>query len=96
MSGRRTQFDTVGVGLRPLVGDALSGLVRPLGAFERVSYQSEQKSTEHASSLGRPDRQQANAVLAGQPCTRRRGTAATASGTPPSEYGASCNRASNS
>jgi hypothetical protein len=47
MSGRRTPFDAVGVGLRPPVGDALSGLVRPLGKFERVFYLSEQKSTKH-------------------------------------------------
>jgi hypothetical protein len=36
MSGHGTQFDAVGVGMRPPVGDALSGLVRPLGAFERM------------------------------------------------------------
>jgi len=47
MSGRRTQFDDVGVGLRPPVGDALSCLVRPLGAFERMFYLNEQKSTKH-------------------------------------------------
>ena len=47
MSGRRTQFDAVGVGLRPPVGDALSGLVRPLGAFERMFHLNEQKSTKH-------------------------------------------------
>ena len=47
MSGRRTQFDAVGVGLRPPVGDPLSCLVRPLGAFERMFYLSEQKSTKH-------------------------------------------------
>jgi hypothetical protein len=47
MSGRGTQFDAVGVGLQPLVGDAPSGLVRPLGAFERMFYLSEQKSTKH-------------------------------------------------
>jgi hypothetical protein len=47
MSGHGTQFDAVGVGMRPPVGDALSGLVRPLGAFERMFYLSEQKSTKH-------------------------------------------------
>jgi hypothetical protein len=47
MSGRRTPFDAVSVGLRPPVGDAPSGLVRSLGAFERVFHLSEQKSTKH-------------------------------------------------
>ena len=35
MSGRGTQY-AGRVGLRPSVGDAIGGLVRPLGAFERV------------------------------------------------------------
>jgi hypothetical protein len=41
MSRRGTQFDPVGVGSRPSVGDALSDLVRPLGAFERMFHLSE-------------------------------------------------------
>jgi hypothetical protein len=49
MSGHGTQFDAVGVGMRPPVGDALSGLVRPLGAFERMFYLSEQE--EHQAFL---------------------------------------------
>jgi hypothetical protein len=36
-----------GVGLRPPVSDATGGLVRPLGAFERMFHLSEQKSTKH-------------------------------------------------
>jgi hypothetical protein len=36
MVGRDSDFDAGGVGLRPPVGDATGGLVRPLGAFERV------------------------------------------------------------
>jgi hypothetical protein len=47
MSGRDTGFDAGGVGLRPSVGDAFGGLVRPLGAFERMFYLIEQKSTKH-------------------------------------------------
>jgi hypothetical protein len=47
MSGRGTQFDAERVGLRPSVGDAIGGLVRPLGAFERMFHLNEQKSTKH-------------------------------------------------
>jgi hypothetical protein len=47
MSGRDTGFDAGGVGLRPSVGDAFGGLVRPLGAFERMFHLSELKSTKH-------------------------------------------------
>jgi hypothetical protein len=47
MSGRETGFDADGVGLRPSVGDATSGLVRPLGAFERMFHLNELKSTKH-------------------------------------------------
>jgi hypothetical protein len=46
MSGRGTQY-AGGVGLRPSVGDAIGGLVRPLGAFERMFHLNEQKSTKH-------------------------------------------------
>jgi hypothetical protein len=46
MSGRGTQY-AGRVGLRPSVDDALSGLVRPLGAFERMFHLNEQKSTKH-------------------------------------------------
>jgi hypothetical protein len=46
MSGRGTQY-AGRVGLRPSVGDAIGGLVRPLGAFERIFHLSEQKSTKH-------------------------------------------------
>ena len=46
MSGRGTQH-AGRVGLRPPVGDAIGGLVRPLGAFERIFHLSEQKSTKH-------------------------------------------------
>jgi len=41
MSGHGTQFDAVGVGMRPPVDDATGGLVRPLGAFERMFHLSE-------------------------------------------------------
>jgi choline dehydrogenase-like flavoprotein len=47
MMGRDSDFDAGGVGLRPPVGDATGGLVRPLGAFERMFHLSEQKSTKH-------------------------------------------------
>jgi hypothetical protein len=47
MIGRDSDFDAGGVGLRPPVGDATGGLVRPLGAFERMFHLSEQKSTKH-------------------------------------------------
>ena len=41
MIGRDSDFDAGGVGLRPPVDDATGGLVRPLGAFERMFYLSE-------------------------------------------------------
>jgi hypothetical protein len=47
MIGRDSDFDAGGVGLRPSAGDATGGLVRPLGAFERMFHLSEQKSTKH-------------------------------------------------
>jgi NRPS condensation-like uncharacterized protein len=47
MIERDSEFDAGGVGLRPPVGDATGGLVRPLGAFERMFHLSEQKSTKH-------------------------------------------------
>jgi hypothetical protein len=47
MIGRDSDFDAGGVGSRPPVGDATGGLVRPLGAFERMFHLSEQKSTKH-------------------------------------------------
>jgi hypothetical protein len=47
MSGRDTQFDAERVVLRLSVGDAIGGLVRPLGAFERMFHLNEQKSTKH-------------------------------------------------
>jgi hypothetical protein len=46
MSGRGTQY-AGRVGLRPSVGDAIGGLVRPLGAFERMFHLNQQKSTKH-------------------------------------------------
>ncbi|MDT5046660.1 MAG: hypothetical protein QOG75_2516, partial [Mycobacterium sp.] len=47
MIGRDTGFDAGRVGLRPSIGDAIGGLVRPLGAFERMFHLNEQKSTKH-------------------------------------------------
>jgi hypothetical protein len=47
MSGRDTGFDAGDVRLCPSVGDAIGGLVRPLGAFERMFHLIEQKSTKH-------------------------------------------------
>jgi Condensation domain len=47
MIGRDSDFDAGGVGSRPPVGEATGGLVRPLGAFERMFHLSEQKSTKH-------------------------------------------------
>jgi hypothetical protein len=47
MIGRDADFDADGVGLRPSVGDATGGLVRPLGAFERMFHLNELKSTKH-------------------------------------------------
>ena len=47
MSGRDSDFDADDVGLRPSVCDAIGGLVRPLGAFERMFHLIEQKSTKH-------------------------------------------------
>jgi hypothetical protein len=46
MSGRGAQY-AGRVGLRPSIGDALSGLVRPLSAFERMFHLNEQKSGKH-------------------------------------------------
>jgi len=46
MSGRGTQY-AGRVGLRPSVGDAIGGLVRPLGAIEQMFHLNEQKSTKH-------------------------------------------------
>ncbi|MDT5290756.1 MAG: hypothetical protein QOF88_5645, partial [Mycobacterium sp.] len=47
MIGRDTGFDAGAVELRPSVGDANGGLVRPLGAFERMFHLNELKSTKH-------------------------------------------------
>jgi hypothetical protein len=47
MIGRDSDFDAGGVGLRPPVGDATGGLVRPLGPFERMFHRIEQKSPKH-------------------------------------------------
>jgi hypothetical protein len=46
MIGRDTEFEG-GVGWRPSAAEATGALVRPLGAFERMLYRSEQKSTKH-------------------------------------------------
>jgi len=53
MSGRDIGFDAGGVGLCPSVGDPFGGLVRPLGAFERMFHLIEQKSTKHCLRGGR-------------------------------------------
>jgi hypothetical protein len=47
MIGRDSDFDADGVRLRPSVGDATGGLVRTLGAFERMFHLNELKSTKH-------------------------------------------------
>ena len=45
--GRDTEFDAGSVGLRTSTAEASAALVRRLGAFERMYYRYEQKSTMH-------------------------------------------------
>jgi hypothetical protein len=45
--GRDTEFDAGSVGLRTSAADASAALVRRLGAFERMYYRYQQKSTMH-------------------------------------------------
>jgi hypothetical protein len=47
MMGRDTEFDTGSVGLGAAAAEARGALVRRLGAFERMYYRFEQKSTMH-------------------------------------------------
>ena len=47
MIGRDTEFDAGSVGLRTSAADASAALVRRLGAFERMYYRYQQKSTMH-------------------------------------------------
>jgi hypothetical protein len=47
MIGRETEVTAAGVGLRRSAGEATGALVRPLGAFERLYYRRQQKSTMH-------------------------------------------------